>query len=229
MKNILSLIGIILLSHTTKAQSIYVQGGVNFANISKTESGRVEKNNILTTLNAGLTTSFKLSSIVSLEPGILFSGKGAKAKTTFTDNSYVSTKFNPYYIEVPVNITFNLPLDLKSKIFVYAGPYAAIGVGGKSISDLVVGNLTTTVERKIEYDNDNPFTSEQEDAAYYKLKRFDYGINVGAGLMLSNFKLMLNYGHGLAKINSTQSDNNINDKNKYRTLSLSLGIPLSGF
>jgi hypothetical protein len=31
---------------------------------------------------------------------------------------------------------------------------------------------------------------------------------------------------GLAKIRSTETDNSSNDKNKYRTVSVSLGIPL---
>ena len=31
----------------------------------------------------------------------------------------------------------------------------------------------------------------------------------------------------LTKINSTQSNNSADDKNKYRTVSISLGIPLS--
>jgi hypothetical protein len=32
---------------------------------------------------------------------------------------------------------------------------------------------------------------------------------------------------GLAKINSTQTNNSTNDKNKYRTVSISVGIPLT--
>lgn len=229
MKKVLPFLAAFLLSYSANAQKVYIQAGANFANITNTKSGNVEKNNVLTTLNAGLLTRIKISSIVSIEPGLLFSGKGAKAKTTFTDNSYVTTKFNPYYIELPANLVVNLPLDSKNKIFVYAGPYIAVGVGGKSISDVVVGGLTTSIERDIEYNNDNPFTSEQEDAAYYKLKRFDYGANVGAGIMLNSFMIKVNYGLGLSKINSTENNNNKDDKNKYRTLSLSLGIPLNGF
>ena len=229
MKKVLPLLAIIFISYTTNAQKIYVQAGANFANITNSKSGNVEKNNVLTTLNAGLIGNFKLSSVVSLSPGLLFSGKGSKTKTTFTDNSYVSTKFNPYYIELPIDLVFNLPLDIKNKISLSAGPYIAVGVGGKSISDFVIGGTTTSIERKIEYNNDNPFTSEQEDAAYYKLKRFDYGLNVGAAVKFSSFMIKVNYGYGLSKINSTQKDNNKDDLNKFRTLSLSIGIPLNGF
>jgi hypothetical protein len=38
--------------------------------------------------------------------------------------------------------------------------------------------------------------------------------------------LKANYGFGLAKINSTAGSNTSDDKNKFRTLSFSVGIPL---
>jgi hypothetical protein len=58
------------------------------------------------------------------------------------------------------------------------------------------------------------------------LKRFDYGLNLGGGVDFGKLMVKVNYGYGLAKINSTQSDNTANDKNKFRTWSVSLGIPL---
>ena len=38
--------------------------------------------------------------------------------------------------------------------------------------------------------------------------------------------LKANYGFGLTKINSTEGNNSADDKNKYRTLSFLVGIPL---
>jgi hypothetical protein len=48
---------------------------------------------------------------------------------------------------------------------------------------------------------------------------------ITTGLIHKNVK-KANYGLGFAKINSTQSNNTTTDKNKYRTLSFSVGIPL---
>jgi hypothetical protein len=78
----------------------------------------------------------------------------------------------------------------------------------------------------IKFSNDDPLTSEQDDAAYDKLKRFDFGLNFGGGVQLGRVMIKANYGLGLTKINSTESNNNADDKNKYRTLSFSVGIPL---
>ncbi|RYD81044.1 MAG: PorT family protein, partial [Sphingobacteriales bacterium] len=169
-----------------------------------------------------------LSETIDIETGVLLTGRGSKAETYFNGgNDYVKAKFNPLYIEVPVNLVINIPMTTTTKLFFNAGPYAAVGVGGKSKLQTKVGPLETSSTRDIEFSNDDPFTSGQEDAAYDKLKRFDVGLNAGVGLDLKSFILKANYGFGLTKINSTESNNSNDDKNKYRTLSISVGIPLS--
>ena len=211
-----------------KAQT-YIQGGVNLANITKTTSGQTEDNNMLTSFNAGILGRFGLSKVIDLESGVLFTGKGSKAETYFTSSTtdnYVKTKFNPFYVEVPLNVVVRVPLQKTHGLFFHAGPYAAIGVAGKSSSESKLLGLTSSSENDIKYSNDNPFTSRQEDASYYKLKRFDFGLNLGGGFDLGKLLLKANYGYGLTKINSTESNNASDDKNKYRTLSFSIGVPI---
>ncbi|MBA2248764.1 MAG: PorT family protein [Chitinophagaceae bacterium] len=209
---------------------VYLQGGVNLANITNTKSGATEDNNLLTTFNAGILGRFDLSKTLDLESGLLLDGRGAKAQTFLTanhDDNYVKTKFNPLYLEVPLNIVLRVPLEKKTNIFFNAGPYVSIGVGGKSTQDSKILGVTGSSSQTIKFSNDDPFTSQQDDAAYDKLKRFDFGLNVGGGFDLGKVLLKLNYALGLTKINSTQSNNGADDKNKYRTVSISLGIPLS--
>lgn len=210
----------------TQAQ-IYVQGGLNLANITNTNDGQTEKNNVLATFNVGILGRYSLLSNLFLESGILFTGQGSKAETYFfTNNYYVKSKFNPYYIQVPLNAVFKIPLQKGTNIFFNAGPYAAIGIAGKSKQEAKIGPFITSTTDNIKFSNDDPFTSQQDDAAYNKLKRFDFGLNFGGGFDFGPVIVKVNYGLGLTKINSTESSNNENDRNKYRTLSFSLGIPL---
>ena len=206
----------------------YVQGGLNLANITKTKDGQTEKNNLLPSFNAGFMGRFGLSDVFDLESGLLLTGKGSKAETFFSDNNYIKTRFNPIYLEVPLNAVIKFPLEAKSKsnIFINAGPYIAVGVFGKSKTDQKFGAITSSSGSDIKFSNDDPFTSEQDDANYNKLKRFDYGINLGGGIDFGKFILKANYGLGLAKINSTQTDNSVDDRNKFRTFSVSAGIPI---
>jgi hypothetical protein len=229
MKKLLAAAFAFAMLTSAKAQ-VYIQGGVNLANITKTTSGQTEDNNMLTTFNAGILGRFGLSKVVDLESGLLFTGKGSKADTYYTSgnttDNYVKTKFNPYYIEVPLNVVVRVPLQKTHGLFFHAGPYAAIGVAGKSTTDQKILGISSHSENTIQYANDNPFTSRQEDASYYKLKRFDFGVNVGGGFDLGKLLLKVNYGYGLTKINSTESNNASDDKNKYRTLSFSVGVPI---
>ncbi|CAN5315546.1 hypothetical protein BH09BAC2_BH09BAC2_06160 [soil metagenome] len=208
----------------------YIQGGLNLANITKTATGHTEKNNMLTTFNAGILTRFNLSTPVDLESGILFTGHGSKAESYFgtgTDNNYVKTKFNPYYLELPLNVVFRFPATKTTNIFAHVGPYAAMGVSEKATTESNFLGATTTSQSNIKFSNDDPFTSQQEDAGYNKLKRFDLGMNFGGGLDLNKIIIRVNYGFGFTKINSTQTNNSTDEKNKYRTLSLSIGLPIS--
>jgi hypothetical protein len=225
MKKLFNVLVIIAISMSAKAQKTYVQGGLNLANITNTNDGQTEKNNILPTFNVGLMHRFGMSPYVALETGLLFTGKGSKAETYFTNTDYVKTKFNPLYLEIPLNVVVKIPMGAGSNLFFNAGPYAAVGVAGKSTSETKIGALVSTSEKNIKFSNDDPLTSEQEDAAYDKLKRFDFGLNFGGGFAFHHFIIKANYGLGLTKINSMQTDNNTNDKNKFRTASFSIGIP----
>ncbi len=228
MKKLLMIAVVALSAVAAKAQTFYAQGGINFANISTTADGDVEDNNTLTTFNVGLMNQFGISKVFDLETGIQLMGQGAKAETYFNGgNDYVKAKFNPLYIQVPLNAIVKFPTGGKTGIFVNAGPYAAIGVGGKSKTETKIGPLVSTSESNIKFSSDNPTTSAQEGAAYDRLKRFDYGVNLGAGLDFSALLIKVNYGLGLAKINSTQTNNRADDKNKYRSFSVSVGIPLN--
>lgn len=228
MKKMTVILLVTLITMGAKAQ-FYAQGGLNLANITNTNSGQTEKNHLLPTFNVGLMTRFGISTSFDLETGILFTGKGSKAETYFIDDAnYVKTKFNPHYLEVPLNAVVKIPLDIKAKsnIFFHGGPYIAIGVGGKSTVNRKFGGVESSSSSTIKFSNDDPFTSAQDDAAYNKLKRFDFGVNVGGGIDFGKLLLKANYGFGLAKINSTESNNTANDKNKFRTFSISVGIPL---
>lgn len=215
---------------TTAKSQVYVQGGLNLANITTSNSGATQKNNMLPTFNAGVMARSNRNEPIALEAGLLLEGRGAKSDyyvTSSTDDNYIKTKFNPLYLELPVNFILRLPLEGKSNLFINAGPYIAMGIAGKSKVETKFLGAVTNSTNNIKFNNDDPTTSEQEGARFDRLKRFDYGLNLGAGVDFKKVLLKVNYGYGLAKINSTQSDNSSNDKNKYRTVSISVGIPLN--
>jgi hypothetical protein len=218
----------VLISTTAVAQKARLQGGINLANVSINEDGGVDDANMLTAFQLGIMGDVHLGSIVYLQPGILYTGKGSKVQNGDPgSNGYYKQTFNPSYIEVPVNLIFKSPAVGNTRFFGGAGPYMAIGVGGKAKTEgrNLLG-MEYNVERDIAFSDDDPTTlSEEEGSGFNIVKRFDYGLNGIAGIEGKSMVLSVNYGLGLAKLQSggnSSADNN----NKHRVLSFTLGFKL---
>jgi hypothetical protein len=229
MKTTICLLSAALLACTSYAQesSVYIKAGVNLANISTTSGGRIDDANTLVSFHAGVMGDVPLGKYLALQPGLLFTGKGAKTQTGKPgDNYYYKATSNPYYIEIPVNLVVNIPLESKeSAFFIGAGPYAAIGIAGKNKTEGNAGVIGFSSKDNIKFSNDDPTTfNQQEGAGLGIMRRFDFGLNGTAGFKLNNVLLAVNYGYGLTKINSVEK--NDDDKNKHRVLSVSVGFKL---
>lgn len=222
MKKLLIIILSTFLFTTAKSQ-VYLQGGFNLANISTTNSGSVNKNNVLATFNAGILVRSNSSGTLAVESGLLLDGRGAKVERGSGNINYKVT-FNPLYLELPVNLVVRLPLSHDANVFINGGPYLAMGIAGKSKFEGQFGGISGSHTENIKFTSSNP---NADDQAYSKLKRYDYGLNIGAGVDLKMVLLKVNYGYGMAKINSMQTNNDENEKDKYRTFSISVGIPLN--
>lgn len=211
------------------AQPGQLRAGINLANISTTTNGRVNEANQLTSFQVGIIGDISLGTkVLSLQPGILYTGKGSKIQEGSVGQAgYYKQTFNPRYIEVPLNLVFKLLVGSSSRFFVGAGPYAAIGVGGnvKTEGTNLLGQSYTT-KSDIEFSDDDPTTfDEEEGAGLGIIRRFDYGLNGLAGIEGRNLVLSVNYGLGLAKLQSgTNSDDDSN--NKHRVLSFTFGFKL---
>lgn len=201
-----------------------VKAGINFSNITVTDSGSIDKANVLTGFHAGLMADLPLASFFSFQGGLLFTSKGAKTEIGKPgDNLYIKTTSNPLYIEIPLNFIAKIPIGF-TKLVVGAGPYGAIGISGKNNTETqAVGSATVYSNKDIVFDGDSNATPS--NYGFGNLKRFDYGVNVLSGLEFSRFTLLANYGIGLTNI-KLGSSNTMNDKYKYRVLSFSLGIKL---
>jgi hypothetical protein len=223
MKMKSALLGI-ALCFVFNAGAQQLRAGLNFANVSVTDNGRVDEANSLTSFQVGLIGDWKIgTSLLSIQPGVVFTGKGSKIQNgTPGQIGYYKQESKPYYIEVPVNFVVKAPLGKGNKFFAGAGPYLAVGISGKTTTESAFLNG----ERSIEFSDDDPSTLNQEEGTGFGvLKRFDYGLNATTGLEGNNIVLGVHYGLGLAKIQSGQNNGEDNN-NKHRVLSVTLGFKL---
>jgi len=203
-----------------------IRAGINMANVSVTPNGNVDEANRLSTFQVGVVGNIPIgTSMLALQPGLLFTGKGSKVESgTPGQAGYYRQTFNPLYVELPVNLVVKTP-GTNMRFFAGGGPYIAMGVAGKTRTEgtrILTGNYS--FERDIVFSNDDPTTFNQEEGTGLGvIRRFDYGLNGTAGIEGRTLILGVNYGLGLAKLQSGTNNGADND-NKHRVLSFTLGF-----
>lgn len=212
---------------TAQNGSAYLKGGLNIANVSTTNDGEIDDANALASFHIGFMGDLPIGKFFAIQPGLLFTGKGSKLQSgNPNDATYYKATTNPLYVELPVNAVIKFPLSGESSLYAGAGGYVAMGVAGKRKIEGKVLATSYNNKENIEYSNDDPTTFDYEEGAGLGvMKRFDYGLNFTGGFLLDKMLFSVNYGLGLAKLQSG-SDNNDNNRNKHRVLSFSIGFKL---
>ena len=136
-----------------------------------------------TGLNAGVVVGFPLAygAPVYLETGLYYMEKGGKGKY---NNSKFTYSLN--YLEVPLVIKYDIPVNDILSIQPFAGGYLAAGIDGK-IKD---------------FGQRAGYNSFDDDG----FKRFDGGIRAGCGVQVSHFYAEMGYDFGLANISRDTFD-----------------------
>jgi hypothetical protein len=212
----------------TQEFQLFPRLGVNYAGISRNGERNLTKTTSVTSFQAGFMTHYSFNKLVGVQTSLLFTGKGAQVKSSMeSPSTYFEATSGPYYLELPVSAVFNVPLkSLKSNFFGGAGPYVAVGIGGKNKADGVIsGGMPFSVNNSINFDNESGSEAQfNKWAGMGYLKRLDYGLNATAGVMFDRLLLSINYGYGLTDINRTNFD--YEDKYRHRVLSLTAGFRL---
>jgi hypothetical protein len=221
------LCGIVSYAQTAPKASLFAKAGLNLSNITIDKNGGLDDGKTLASFHAGLQADLPIGSFFAIQPGVFFTGKGAKLESGNTSgNNWYRSTTRPYYIEIPVNAVIKLPLgDHESSFFFGAGPYLGIGVGGKNRVEGKALGVAFSRSENIKFSNDDPFTSTEEGAGYNIMRRFDYGLNGTIGIQAKIALFSVNYGLGLAKLQSGTSSS-ADELNKYRVLSFTAGFKL---
>lgn len=214
---------------TAKAQesSVFIKGAFNLANVSITDDGTVDDAKALSTFQVGLQGDISIiKNLLFIQPGLFFTGKGSKIQNGQKGtNGYFLASTNPFYLELPVNVVIKAPLGDGNKFFAGAGPYLAMGIAGKRKLEYQALNLVFKRTDNIQFSNDDPSTTGEEGAGYGIVRRFDYGLNGTIGFEGKTAMFSVNYGLGLAKLQSGTNSNTDNN-NKHRVVSIAVGFRL---
>lgn len=160
-----------------------------------------ETSKILTGIRAGVTVDIPLADEFYIGTGLLYSGKGGKAK-----NSDAKTTLS--YLEVPIHFMFK-PEVGSGRLVLSAGPYLAYGISGK-IKDTGFGDFNV-------YD---------DESLLLKQKRFDAGVGINVGYEMP-MGLYFGLNTDLGLINTADNTNN-DRKFKNTSFGVSVGYKFGG-
>jgi len=181
-----------------------IRAGVNFQNITGQDaSGNDLNNDLMTGFHAGVNAEIPAGSGFYVQPGVLYSMKGAKYEG--------DTKVKLSYIEVPVNFVYK-PILGSGNMILGFGPYVGFGINGKI-------DYANGTDADIDFGSDFSATNP---ATYFK--SFDAGGNLLAGYEFANkLSFQLNAQLGLVKINK---ENNAvsNDKTSWKNTGFGLSL-----
>lgn len=155
-------------SSTGKMVSFQIRAGVNFQNLNGKIGGTDPENKLLTAFHAGVDVPIMIAPEFYIQPGVLYSMKGAKNK----NNSDIKTQLS--YIEVPVNFVYKPMLGM-GHLILGVGPYMGIGIGGK---EKAPGG-----DEDVKFENEVTPIQYAADPYY---RRLDFGGNLLAGYQFSN-------------------------------------------
>jgi hypothetical protein len=206
----LTIVALALQTNAQETTTFGVRAGVNFQNITgKDYLDDDLDNKIKTGFHIGFNAEIPVATDFYVQPGVLFSTKGAANK----DDDDI--KLNLSYIEVPINFLYK-PVLGTGKLLLGIGPYIAFGIGGK-FNDVNGKELDLKFENKISQ-------SQAADPTVVYTRSIDAGGNLLAGYEFSNkFSAQLNAQLGLLKVNP-EIEGISNDKTKWKNTGFGVSL-----
>ena len=160
---------------------------------------------------------------LAFRPELNFIQKGSKAGygsvLTGTSGAY-SSKLTLNYVEVPLNVVYNINLSKAGKVFFGLGPAVAFGLSGKQKDNSAVNSK---VDVKFDGKKSDDITSASDVDRHYK--RVEVGLNVLAGFQLSMGAFVkLGYTHGFIDIDPDKDNALPEDRSSYKNRGFSICI-----
>lgn len=212
MKTLFTLLSCVaLLTLTTPSfgqVKIGVKGGMNLCTIHQNfdEAELEYETKIRPGFHLGVTIEKQLNEKIALQTGLMYSRKGFSVD--MEEESEYDYEYKGYdrislsYLEIPVHFAYRVT----DMFQIYAGPYLALGIGGKEKYDYDVKDLlydTDFVNRS----GDNKFkpflgkvSSSDLDKDEIGMRALDMGLDFGLGVEMDKVLVNVGYSFGLGNI-----------------------------
>ena len=193
----LILVSMVLSIGILSAQTYRLEVGF----VSPKQSGAELSTNYFNGGRLGVTAEFGLKHNFSLLTGALYSLVYSNKVQYYSSTDSVTYKTFGHSIDIPLRLTYTLPLSKNLKVFGFAGPNINVGIAQPRKTTAV---LSSSLREVIEFVN-VPTNGTEDLYKSAMISRINFQMGAGGGVQWKNYQLKGGYDFGINSINKVDT------------------------
>ena len=194
----LILVSMVLSIGILSAQTYRLEVGF----VSPKQSGAEFSTNYFNGGRLGVTAEFGLKHNFSLLTGALYSLVYSNKVQYYSSTDSVTYKTFGHSIDIPLRLTYTLPLSKNLKIFGFAGPNINVGIAQPRKTTAV---LSSSLVQVIDEFGNVPTNGSEDLYKNAMISRINFQMGAGGGVQWKNYQLKGGYDFGINSINKVDT------------------------
>ncbi|MBP6356415.1 MAG: outer membrane beta-barrel protein [Paludibacter sp.] len=194
----LILVSMVLSIGILSAQTYRLEVGF----VSPKQSGAEFSTNYFNGGRLGVTAEFGLKHNFSLLTGALYSLVYSNKVQYYSSTDSVTYKTFGHSIDIPLRLTYTLPLSKNLKVFGFAGPNINVGIAQPRKTTAV---LSSSLREVIDEFGNVPTNGTEDLYKSAMISRINFQMGAGGGVQWKNYQLKGGYDFGINSINKVDT------------------------
>ena len=194
----LILVSMVLSIGILSAQTYRLEVGF----VSPKQSGAEFSTNYFNGGRLGVTAEFGLKHNFSLLTGALYSLVYSNKVQYYSSTDSVTYKTFGHSIDIPLRLTYTLPLSKNLKVFGFAGPNINVGIAQPRKTTAV---LSSSLREVIDEFGNVPTNGTEDLYKSALIRRINFQMGAGGGVQWKNYQLKGGYDFGINSINKVDT------------------------
>ena len=194
----LILVSMVLSIGILSAQTYRLEVGF----VSPKQSGAELSTNYFNGGRLGVTAEFGLKHNFSLLTGALYSLVYSNKVQYYSSTDSVTYKTFGHSIDIPLRLTYTLPLSKNLKVFGFAGPNLNVGIAQPRKTTAV---LSSSLREVIDEFGNVPTNGTEDLYKNAMISRINFQMGAGGGVQWKNYQLKGGYDFGINSINKVDT------------------------
>ena len=170
--------------------------------VSPKQSGAELSTNYFNGGRLGVTAEFGLKHNFSLLTGALYSLVYSNKVQYYSSTDSVTYKTFGHSIDIPLRLTYTLPLSKNLKVFGFAGPNINVGIAQPRKTTAV---LSSSLREVIDEFGNVPTNGTEDLYKNAMISRINFQMGAGGGVQWKNYQLKGGYDFGINSINKVDT------------------------